>query len=287
MISTSWGAASDVGLTRAHNEDALFAQFPMFLVADGMGGHAAGEVASGIAKRELGALATEEVLTIDRISETIQRANEAIVTASESADELRGMGTTVVGITLVEDRKQELWLVFNLGDSRLYRLFNGELELVTTDHSEVQELVDVGAISASDAKHHAHRNVITRALGLAAAVEPDFWLLPPVPGERFLLCSDGLTTEVEDDLIASLLGSEENPTVAAFRLVEQAVSSGGRDNVTVVVIDVVASGGAGEVDTANRGRVPVMNVPLSEASPTEKDTRTTPELIDEVPRAND
>jgi len=286
MITTSWGAASDIGLTRAHNEDALFAQFPIFVVADGMGGHAAGEIASSIASRHMGALATEDALTIDRISKTIQRANEAIVVAAQEADELRGMGTTIVGITLVEDRDQELWLVFNVGDSRLYRLFNDELELVTTDHSEVQELVDEGAISVSDAKHHAHRNVITRALGLEPSVEPDFWLLPPAPGERFLLCSDGLTTELEDEEIAVVLGSEENPTVAASRLVEQAVSSGGRDNVTVVVIDVVASEVGGDLDTANREQVPVMNVPLLNVSPPEASAGKTPDLIDEVPRAN-
>lgn len=287
MISTSWGAASDVGLTREHNEDALFAQFPVFVVADGMGGHAAGEVASGIASRELGALVAEDGLTIDRISETIQKANEAIVVAAEKTGDLRGMGTTLVGITLVKDRNQDLWLVFNVGDSRLYRLFDEELELVTTDHSEVQELVEEGVISVSDAKHHAHRNVITRALGLEPSVEPDFWLLPPAPGERFLLCSDGLTSELEDDQIAGVLASEKNPTVAASRLVEEAVSSGGRDNVSVVVIDVVASDGGGDVDTANRDLVPVISVPLSEESPSEAESRKALDVIDEVPRAND
>ena len=131
--------------------------------------------------------------------------------AAEETGDLRGMGTTLVGITLVKDRNQDLWLVFNVGDSRLYRLFDDELELVTTDHSEVQELVEEGVISVSDAKHHAHRNVITRALGLEPSVEPDFWLLPPAPGERFLLCSDGLTSELEDDQIAGVLASEKNP----------------------------------------------------------------------------
>jgi serine/threonine protein phosphatase PrpC len=282
VIATSWGVATDVGLVRAHNEDASFAQFPVFVVADGMGGHAAGEVASGLASREFGDLAGHEVLTIDEISQAIKRANEAIVAAAGTAQELEGMGTTLVGISLVKDREQDLWLVFNLGDSRLYRMFEGDLELVTTDHSEVQELVDEGVISTSDARHHAHRNVITRALGIENSVEPDFWLLSPVPGERFLLCSDGLTSEVEDQDIADLLRSESEASVAATRLVEQAVARGGRDNVTVVVVDVLPDGEAGDVDTAERIGMPVTKVPFAAADPAPS-PEASADLIESVP----
>jgi serine/threonine protein phosphatase PrpC len=286
MITTTWGSASDAGLVRSHNEDALFAHFPVFIVADGMGGHAAGEVASGIASKEFGHLVGQEALTIDEIRSTIQRVNQEIVAAAASQGTLRGMGTTLVGMTLVEDKARDLWLVFNVGDSRLYRLFQDEFELVTTDHSEVQELVDSGLISVSDAKHHTNRNVITRALGLEGSVEPDFWLLPPVPGERFLLCSDGLTSEVEDDQIAVVLGSESNPTVAASRLIEHALSGGGHDNITAIVIDVVSLNGVDDADTAERQQTPVTSVPLTVESSSGVTSRTDRELIDEVPHSN-
>jgi protein phosphatase len=196
------------------------------------------------------------------------------------------MGTTLVGLTLVEDKDQDLWLAFNIGDSRLYRLFQGELELVTTDHSEVQELVDGGLISVSDAKHHSQRNVITRALGLERSVEPDFWLLPPAPGERFLLCSDGLSSEVEDEEIAGVLESEDNPTVAASRLVEHALSSGGHDNITAVVIDVVSSNGIDDHDTADRQQVPVTSVPLTSISSSQVSEKVDRQLIEEVPHSD-
>ncbi len=238
MISTNWGSASDVGLIRSHNEDSVLAQFPVFVVADGMGGHAAGEVASGLASGAFRSLTEIGELSIPQVSSAIARANEAIVIAAGGADELEGMGTTLVGMALVEDKDQDLWLAFNIGDSRLYRMFEDDFERITTDHSEVQELVEEGTISSEDARHHAHRNVITRALGVETTVEPDYWLLPPVRGERFLLCSDGLTSELEDSDIEALLRSEASPSVAATRLVELAVTAGGRDNVTVVVVDV-------------------------------------------------
>jgi protein phosphatase len=241
----------------------MLAEFPVFVVADGMGGHAAGEVASGLASSEFRSLAGSSSLTIEQVSTAIDRANGAIVDAARSDAQLEGMGTTLVGMALVEDNSQELWLAFNIGDSRLYRMFNSVLELVTTDHSEVQELVEEGAISVGDARHHSHRNVITRALGIESSAVPDFWLLPPVPGERFLLCSDGLTGEVNDQEIAALLQAETNPLVAATRLVEQAVASGGRDNVTVVVIDVIAAEDTDDEDTADRENVPVTKVPIA------------------------
>jgi PPM family protein phosphatase len=223
----------------------------VFVVADGMGGHAAGEVASELAVGEFRSLGGIGELSITTVSSAIERANEAIHAAG-SKKEARGMGTTLVGMALVIDREQELWCAFNVGDSRLYRLFDGILECVTTDHSEVQELVDEGTMSLEDARHYSRRNVITRALGAESSVEPDFWLLPPVPGERFLLCSDGLNSEVDDEQIQVILEAETEPSAAATRLVERAVSAGGRDNVTVVVIDVVAATGASDSDTADR-----------------------------------
>jgi len=251
MISTNWGAATDAGLIRRDNEDALLAQMPVFLVADGMGGHAAGEVAAALAVGQFATLAAgESDLGVETVARSIDEANRLVYETAASRSELRGMGTTVVGLALVTDRDQEVWLVFNVGDSRLYRLHDGELSQVTTDHSEVQELMERGAISSDSMRHHPDRNVITRALGVATAVEPDFWLLPPVPGERFLLATDGLTGEIGDDDIRRTLSDEVEPAVAATRLVELALQAGGHDNVTVVVVDVVAATEGPEEDTA-------------------------------------
>ncbi len=250
MISTNWGSATDVGLVRQHNEDAFFAQFPVFVVADGMGGRAAGEVASGLTSTRFGELAATGPITTDEVNRALVDANERVHDHSGTADHLDGMGTTAVGLVHVTDRHQELWLVFNVGDSRLYRLHQGTLEQVTTDHTEVQEMIDVGTISPEEATVHPLRHVITRAIGTDDSVEPDIWLLTPVPGERFLLCSDGLTGEVTDSDITDVLATQVDPTMAAVRLVEKAIASGGHDNVTVVVVDVYSDDQEDLRDTA-------------------------------------
>jgi serine/threonine protein phosphatase PrpC len=247
----NWGAATSPGLVRTRNEDAVLAQFPVFMVADGMGGQAGGDVASTLVSEEFRALAESAPLTIADVSRAIHAANRAVVTAAGADSALEGMGTTLVGLALVEDRDSALWLAFNVGDSRLYRYFGDVLTQVTTDHSEVQALVDEGAISAEAARVHANRNVITRAVGVYTSVEPDFWLLPPVPGERFLICSDGLSNEVDDDTIAGFLGGGADPAVTATRLVERAVANGGHDNISAVVVDLLRiDEPGGEVDTA-------------------------------------
>lgn len=240
MISTNWGSATDVGLVRQHNEDSFLAQFPVFLVADGMGGRAAGEVASGLTSIRFRELAGNGHITVDEVNQALVEANERVLDQSSQAEQLEGMGTTAVGLIHVHERSQELWLIFNVGDSRLYRLHQGTFEQVTTDHTEVQEMIELGSISTEEAKVHPLRHVITRAIGTDDSVEPDIWLLTPVPGERFLLCSDGLTGEVTDGDIADVLSDESDPTLAATRLVERAVAAGGHDNVTVVVVDVFA-----------------------------------------------
>ncbi len=237
--ATRWGVATSPGLVRTNNEDSVFAEFPVFVVADGMGGQAAGEVASALVSRQFRELAGAGQLTVDSVSEAIEQANHAVIDAARDAEDLAGMGTTLVGLVLVYDDGSPLWLAFNVGDSRLYRFFDGTLVQVSTDHSEVQLLVDAGAISPTQARSHPHRNVITRAIGGSSPAEPDFWLLPPVPGERFLICSDGLTGEVDDATVASVLAAEDDPKIAATRLVEKAMESGGRDNISVVVVEVL------------------------------------------------
>jgi protein phosphatase len=148
------------------------------------------------------------------------------------------MGTTLVGIALVGGEGDERWMAFNVGDSRLYRLADGSLTQVSRDHSEVQELLDEGAISESEARRSPVRNVVTRAIGTSETLDVDYWMLDPEPGERFMICSDGLTSELtKDQMIVTLLESPD-PAMAANRLVEQALAAGGHDNVSVIVVDV-------------------------------------------------
>jgi protein phosphatase len=236
----NWGVATNPGLVRPNNEDAVFAELPVFVVADGMGGQAGGEVAAQLASEVFRSLASSSRLSFDDVRAAIERANEAVVDAATSTHGLAGMGTTLVGLALVSVEDEQHWLAFNIGDSRCYRFFEGALTQVTTDHSEVQMLVERGAITPEAARSHPHRNVITRAIGAGHTVDPDFFLLVPAPGERFLVCSDGLTVDVEDEAIASVLASVPDPQDAAGRLVDLAVAAGGHDNVTVLVVDTVA-----------------------------------------------
>ena len=238
--SPAWGAASDVGAVREQNEDALLAEPPMFVVADGMGGHAAGEVAARVAIEQLAALKEHGPPDTDAVRAGVAAANAAILDWSREHPETAGMGTTVTGVCLGTDGGAPAWIVFNVGDSRVYRFADGELAQVTTDHSEVQELVAGGALAPEQARSYQRRNVVTRSLGSEPA-EPDVWVLKVVPGERFLVCSDGLTGEVDDDEIADLLRRDGDPQQAADDLVAAAVAAGGHDNVTVIVVDAAGA----------------------------------------------
>ncbi|HST47465.1 Stp1/IreP family PP2C-type Ser/Thr phosphatase [Jatrophihabitans sp.] len=238
MLTLRWGTATDVGRVRKLNEDSLLAVPTLFVVADGMGGHAAGEVASQLAVAEFARLAEQQGVSSDDLAETVQRANEHILSAGAERGDRYGMGTTLTGIGVVSAADGEQLAVFNVGDSRVYRLSDGRLDQLTVDHSAVQELVDAGRITPQAARSHPRRNVVTRSLGSQPSPAPDVWLVPPVAGDRFLVCSDGLTGELEDPAIAELLGSSDDPQAAADELVRQALAAGGHDNVTVVVLDV-------------------------------------------------
>ena len=152
------------------------------------------------------------------------------------------MGATAVGLVEVEQDAVPHWVAFNIGDCRLYRLDRATLTQLTVDHSYVQALVDGGVLDPGGARTHPLRSLVTKALGIGDSHEPDFWLFPAEPGSRFLLCSDGLTSEVEDDAIAVLLGGPGGPQDAADRLVGAALAAAGRDNVSVVVVEVVSVG---------------------------------------------
>ena len=230
------GAATDVGRVRDHNEDALLAEGAVFAVADGMGGHAAGEVASAIAVDTLRGLTVRDGLVGDDIVAALASANEQMLRSVAAHPEQTGMGTTAAGLAVVTADGSAHWAVFNVGDSRVYRFVDGRLRLVTVDHSEVRELVDAGLITEAEAARHPLRNVVTRALGSASMPAVDLWVSAPQVGERFVICSDGLTGELADDQIAALVANHDDPQEAAVALVGAAVAAGGRDNVTVVVV---------------------------------------------------
>jgi protein phosphatase len=235
MQSVLFGAATDVGRVREHNEDALLATPSIFVVADGMGGHAAGEVASAIAVAELGLLAGRDDVTVFEVAEHIAAVNTQVLETVQDRPETFGMGTTITGVVLTSTDGQPSWIVFNVGDSRTYRFAEGKLSRCTIDHSEVEELVIAGYLSAAEARVHPRRNVVTRSIGSDPAPVPDIWVLPAAPGDRILVCSDGLTTELDDGEIEVFLRSSETPQEIADGLVERALIAGARDNVSVVV----------------------------------------------------
>ena len=238
-IRISVGASTDVGLKRAVNEDSHLASFPIFLVADGMGGHEAGDRASQAVVAALSLLEGRTDLAPADVVGAIASAHLAVKTIADEME--RGAGTTVTGLAIVQQESQARWLLFNLGDSRVYRLYEDELEQLTVDHSVAQELVDQGKLLREDMGSYAGRNVITRAVG-ADDGEADYWLMPVVTGERLLICSDGLTGEVSDAALRAQLALGGATQQTADVLVQLALRNGGRDNVTAVVIDVLAGG---------------------------------------------
>ncbi|WP_460807460.1 PP2C family protein-serine/threonine phosphatase [Nocardioides salsibiostraticola] len=240
------GAATDVGRVREVNEDAFLAESPVFVVADGMGGHDRGDVASRIVVEEFTKLARagyDATAGPDLIAATLLDCQQRIAEyderrRAEGAPRFAA-GTTVVAALVIEDEGQTRWLLANLGDSRIYRFHDGELERISVDHSVVQELIDAGRITEADAAVHPDRHIITRALGGRGSTEADFFVLPLASVERLLLCSDGVSGMLDDSEIAEIMGAVEDPRDAADRVVAAAVAAGGKDNATAVVVDVV------------------------------------------------
>ena len=237
-LNVAWGGASDVGRVRSGNEDAFLADAGVFVVADGMGGHNAGEVASELAVTTMRSALRDAVSSTEQLRELVQQANTTIYTASLDDSTQRGMGTTLTALVMIPNVHDRV-LVANVGDSRTYLLRNGVLNRITTDHSYVQELVNEGVITADDARKHPQKNIVTRALGIDRYVAVDVFSHDVQPGDRFLLCSDGLVDEVADADIAQILTSNASPVDASTALVNAANDAGGRDNTTVIVVDVV------------------------------------------------
>lgn len=236
MIDLAWGAHSDRGRRRPLNEDSFLAEPPLFFVADGMGGHAGGDRASAAAIDAFGELRGRPIVALDDVERAFARAVQDVSGISTGAD---AAGTTISGVAVTEQAGEAYWLVVNIGDSRTYRLAAGVLEQISVDHSEVQDLVDKGEISATEAERHPRRNVITKAVGGGSYDEPDYWLLPIVQGDRIMVCSDGLSKELDAARLTQVLSEERSPQTAATRLVHEALLHGGRDNVTVVVVDAL------------------------------------------------
>ena len=230
---TSFGSRTDIGCLRDHNEDSLVVTPPLFAVADGMGGHAAGEVASEIAVRVLSELAPEHP-DGEALGRAIEEANRAVIRAAHEGRGREGMGTTMTAAMLEGERL----IIAQVGDSRAYLLHKGQMQQLTRDHSLVADLIEAGQITEAEARVHPQRSVITRALGSDPRTQPDLFEITVEAGDRLLLCSDGLSTMLEDDQIAKILANHSEPQRCAAQLVNEAVSRGGYDNVTVIVVDV-------------------------------------------------
>ena len=243
MAELRWGAATDPGRVRKANEDGVLVAPGVFAVADGMGGHAAGEVASAVALQTVEARLDPKVATMASVTDVVRAANEAVHRRSLQDPATRGMGTTLTLIAPAAGGDGDRLVLANVGDSRAYLLADGELRQLTRDHSYVEEMLAAGQITAEEARKHPHRHVVTRVLGVEPSVAVDTWLLTPERGDRYLLCSDGLINEVADEEIARLILGAADPQSAAQALVDAANAAGGRDNISVVVIEVLEASG--------------------------------------------
>lgn len=235
------GARTDVGRVREGNEDSFMARLPLLAVADGMGGHQGGEVASKLALETLKKAADGQVALV----EVVHQANRAVFDKAAQDPGLAGMGTTLT-VFLVEGNTLRL---AHVGDSRAYLLRDGQLQQITRDHTVVQRMVDEGRITAPEAQIHPQRSILTRALGVDQDIQVDQASIEPQPGDRLLLCSDGLTGMIDEEVILGILTQEQDPQAASDELVEAANQAGGQDNVTAVVVDVAQEVAEAAADT--------------------------------------
>ena len=236
------GAATDVGRLRTINEDGYLAISPAFVVVDGMGGHAAGRMASRAALDALYPLAGTTVTDVEAVVRAVMAAQEAIVAIPSHAAYLPG--ATIAGVVLawLEDEQgttRPTWIIFNIGDARVYLLRDGMLSQVTRDHSRVQILIEAGELTPEQARRDPRRNIVTRALGggIADSAIPDLYSVPVASGDRLLVCSDGLSDELDDEGIATVLAAGYAAQRTAELLVGASLEGGGHDNTTAVVVD--------------------------------------------------
>ena len=230
---TTFGSRTDVGCVRDHNEDSLVVAPPLFAVADGMGGHAAGEVASEIAVNVLAELAPKD-LDGAALEHAVEEANHEIIRAARDGRGRDGMGTTLTACMLENERL----IIAQVGDSRAYLLHHGKLQQLTRDHSLMADMIEAGQLTPEEARHHPQRSVITRALGSDPNTRPDMYEINVETGDRLLVCSDGLSSMIEDEQIEAVMRRVPDPQRCASQLVNEAIAAGGHDNVTVIVSNV-------------------------------------------------
>ena len=261
MTVFDYGAASDTGAIRGSNQDRFWADGSLFAVADGLGGHRGGEVAAAVAVDTLGR--GPAPTDLDQLCALVQTAHEAIRAEAKTNPDVSGMCTTLCVLAdLGSQAGEERLGVANVGDSRLYASTGADLVQVTRDHNLVSEMTRAGRLTRAEAAVHPDRNILTRALGFQPELLVDSFMLKVAKGARLLLCTDGLFSELDDAAISAVLRTREDPVVAADVLVSEAVRAGGRDNVTVVVVDVLDGPGptdplGGESpDTGLSGPVP-------------------------------
>ena len=252
-MNVSFGAASDIGQVREGNEDSYLVIAPLYAVADGMGGHRGGEVASNLALETVQQLFEQGTGTL---AEQVERANSAVFERSQQDRSVSGMGTTLTA-ALIDGGRVHL---AHVGDSRAYLFRAGELSLLTEDHTLVHKMVMEGEITEEEAETHPHRSILTRALGVDATVQVDESDVEVGDGDRILLCSDGLTGMVGDGQIREILGRNEDPQSAVDELVKEANRAGGIDNITAVILDFVDDGS----DTQQTAAAEVPHAPTQE-----------------------
>jgi protein phosphatase len=238
------GSATDIGRVRERNEDSILVNPPLYVVADGMGGHRGGQVASQVALETMEELATEGS---GPLADHVRRANRAVWDRSVEDERLSGMGTTLTAARIDGGSA----LIAHVGDSRAYLFRDGMLRQLTTDHTLVDRMVKSGEITEAEAEVHPHKNVLTRALGTDDQVEVDEDSIALLDGDRLVICSDGLTGMVTEDQIQAILDNSDHPQQAADRLVKAANRAGGIDNISVVVLDAIGEDG-GAADGGRR-----------------------------------
>lgn len=252
-IILAWAGLTDTGHRRDNNQDAFLAQYPLFVVADGMGGHAGGEIASQSTIARLQEVVDSDGVTTGAIEVALEKAVADIASHPDTTDE--GTGTTLTGVFLDTAGDEPRWVSLNIGDSRVYLLREERLVQVTTDHSVVQELISSGRLSPEEAEGHPYSNVITRAVGASELTPPDYLGIEVLDGDRFVICSDGLTKELTDYGIQHFLREYADPATAVDAMLVAALENGGRDNVTVIIVQVERTGTEHLADDAETSKI--------------------------------
>ncbi len=256
-ITLSWAGATDTGHRRDNNQDAFLAEYPLFVVADGMGGHAGGEIASQSTIARLQEAVDAGDITTGAIESALEQAVSDIAAHPATTDE--GTGTTLTGVLFDIAEDGPRWISLNIGDSRVYLMRDDRLVQVTTDHSVVQELISSGRLSPEEAEGHPYSNVITRAVGASELTPPDYLGIEVEDGDTFVVCSDGLTKELTDYGIQHFLREHADPATAVDAMLAAALENGGRDNVTLIVVKVSRGSGDSAVDDAPTAQIAVVD----------------------------